>query len=707
MIRLFLVTLISLCGTVFGVNTFFESHNTEDHFKGGNAKDVLIDSEGNITLAHSSKILLENDDDDWAVNDIVVAPDGTVYVATSGKGNVYKISSDQKVESIWDDQEHSRHVFSIAVLNDGSVLAGTGGDKAGIYSFDGKKWNKIWSSDEVKYIWDIQCSKTDVIYFATGPEGKVFSVDSKGGSQKLIYDAKANNILALQLSNDGKLYAGTDTHGLVYCIDLATGKAAVAYDTGHDEVSSLALDAKGNVYFATADSAAARPGAKLVLSVESDVEKKQKEGDDKDSDADSKDKQPPATDKPEANNKPANKSAGGKKNTVFKLAPEGFVERIFAAPVVIHDIALDDNGKLYLATGIEGNLICVDIETRESVVVFDSESKHVSAIACDKGMVYVGCTDKASLLAVEPGYVAGGEFVSAVFDASQPATWGLMYLKAQYTDGISMMVRSGNTSDPEKGGWSDWNNASLTLPAVKMEVPVGRFLQYKFTMTSVEGSSPEVSEIKASYSIPNMKPLITNLDINIPPLDPKTPYNELKKYQIRWQAVDVNKDELCFDIYIKAVSQSGWVRIAKNLTENQYVWDTLNVPDGMYNVKLIASDAMSNSKSSSLTDSHISKLVLIDSTPPQVISFDLKAEGGIYNSIVEVTDELSVIENVIYSLDSDELFRAASPVDGLADSTDETFSFELDPQEPGLHFVTIKVKDIAGNTRILSQEFRK
>ena len=710
MTRLFLVTLITLCSSVLGVNTFFESHNTEENFKKGTVDNVLIDSKGTISLAYCSNELLKTDNDDWVVNDIALDGSGNAYVATSGKGNVYKIASDGKVETIWDDQDHSRHVFSLAVLSDGSLVAGTGGDKAGLFKFDGSKWKELWSDAAVKYIWDIECSKTDKLYLATGPEGKIYSIDSDGNNLKEIFDAKAKNILSLQYSAGGKLYAGTDTHGLVYCVDLGTGNTTVAYDTGHQEVSSLALDAAGYVYIATADSDGARPGAELVLSIENDVEKNGKEDskEEKASDGDDKSKQPPATKKPERQNDSKNGGgSGGKKNTVFKLSPSGFVEKIFVGPVVIHDISLGDKGQLYIATGVEGKLICLDIETRESVVTFDSESRHLSAVAFNNGRVYVGCADKAAVLAVEPEYVAQGGFDSDVFDASQPATWGMMYMQASEVAGVKMQVRSGNTSDPEKGGWADWADASLELPAVKVAVPVGRFLQYKLLLNAVDGKSPKVSEIKASYSVPNLKPVIAKLDIMIPPLDPKTPYNELKQYQVRWQAVDANKDELSFDVYIKSVTHDSWIKIAKNLKENQYVWNTLNVPDGMYNIKLVASDCLSNSESSCLIDSQISELILVDSTAPEVNLFDLKSENGIYKSIVKVSDNLSVIENVTYSLDSDDFFRAASPVDGLADSSDEAFSFELNPEETGLHFVTIKVKDIAGNTRIMSQEFNK
>ena len=702
MIRLFLVTLISLSGSAFGVNTFFMSHNSEEQFKKGKAENVLIDSQGTISLAYDSKDILEAGDDDWVVNDIAIDSDGTLYVATSGKGNIYKITSDGTSSSIWSEEGHSRHIFSLAILSDGSIVAGTGGDKAGLYKYDGSSWKEIWANDEVKYIWDIECSKTDVLYFATGPEGKIYSVDSNGGNDKEIYDAKASNILSLLLSDDGRLYAGTDTHGLVYCIDLATGNTTVAYDTGHDEVSSLEQDTDGNIYIATSDSAGARPGAKLVLSIENDVEKNAKEGEKAE---DNKDKQPPATDKPERAKPNKNGGSNGKKNTVFMLSPAGFVEMIFVGPVAIHDIALGDNGKLYLATGVEGKMICLDIETRESVVVYDSESKHISALAINDGRVYAGCADKAALVTVELDYVAEGELVSDVFDASQPATWGLMYMKASEVSGVKLAVRTGNTSDPEKGGWSDWSDAEISLPAVTMSAPVGRFLQYKLDLSVVDGATPTVSEVKASFSIPNLRPRIAKLDINIPPMDGKVPASELKKYQIRWQAVDANKDELAFDIYIKSVTQNGWIRIAKKLTESQYIWDTLNVPDGMYNIKLVASDEMSNSVSDSLTDSEISDLILIDSTAPQVNVFDLEADGGIYKTTVKVTDNLSVIESVTYSMDSDDFFRAASPVDGLADSMEETYSFELDPEDAGLHFVTIKVKDIAGNTRIISQEF--
>ena len=352
----------------------------------------------------------------------------------------------------------------------------------------------------------------------------------------MLFDSPMDNIISLHLANDGFLYAGSDTEGLVYKINLADKTALIAYDTDKQEISSITSDKQGMVYFATADTDKARPGAKLVLS--NDNKPKNTDDDKKDSETESADnktetsKRPPAT-RTRPRRRSESNGDSGNGNIVYKLSPQGYAEKIFSSPVIIHDITLSDANRLYLATGIEGNLISINLDDLSSTVVFDSESAQISAILSVNDKLYLGCADAASIAIVKPELAKSGTFTSDVFDARQPSKWGVMYIDgSELENNITVKVRTGNTSDPDNGGWSDWYKTTVSLPMVTYDIPVSRFIQYELTLTADSESSPEISEVQASFSVPNLKPEIIELTLEKPEQDQNMPLEEAKKIQV-------------------------------------------------------------------------------------------------------------------------------------------------------------------------------
>ena len=260
--------LVSVFTAVHAVQTGFEEHSTEEQFKQGEPNRVLISSQGELSLSRSSSEILAPKDDLWVVNALTKAPDGTLYIATSGQGFIYQIKPGAAPDILYGkDQEDQRHIFSLALDRQGSLLAGTGGPAGRLLRLNKKgSARELFADDEIKYIWNITIGPAGRIYLGTGPTGKVISLDPDGRNPQTLYQAKEKNILCLTLDADGILYAGGDENGLIYRIDPATKKTRIVYDTEHGELSSLVFDEKGNLYAATADAGAARPGKKLILS---------------------------------------------------------------------------------------------------------------------------------------------------------------------------------------------------------------------------------------------------------------------------------------------------------------------------------------------------------------------------------------------------------------------------------------------------------
>jgi len=95
-------------------------------------------------------------------------------------------------------------------------------------------------------------------------------------------------------------------------------------------------------------------------------------------------------------------------------------------------------------------------------------------------------------------------------------------------------------------------------------------------------------------------------------------------------------------------------------------FDTSQLPDGTYELRLVVSDAVDN-PDAALTDAKEGVEFQVDNTPPQ-IAFTTSGD----DVLVHIHDKLSPIGKVEYSADAQKWIRI-TPVDGLADSADETY----------------------------------
>src|SRR5207244_11928024 len=87
---------------------------------------------------------------------------------------------------------------------------------------------------------------------------------------------------------------------------------------------------------------------------------------------------------------------------------------------------------------------------------------------------------------------------------------------------------------------------------------------------------------------------------------------------VRWAAHDDNDDTLSYSVNIRGVNETGWKLLKDHLTDKFYSWDANTFPDGKYVVKIVASDAPSNSEQEALSDEKVSPVFEIDNTPPDI-----------------------------------------------------------------------------------------
>src|SRR6185369_3529678 len=118
--------------------------------------------------------------------------------------------------------------------------------------------------------------------------------------------------------------------------------------------------------------------------------------------------------------------------------------------------------------------------------------------------------------------------------------------------------------------------------------------------------------------------------------------------------------------------------------------DTL--PDGIYVVRLVASDAVANTVENALATEMESRPFTVDNTPPEVTVKQDGLNGGRVRVAIEAADATSTLNQAEISVDAGD-FRAIFPKDGIVDSKTESFTWQSDVLPRGEHIITCRVYD--------------
>ena len=110
--------------------------------------------------------------------------------------------------------------------------------------------NRIAGKDnvQVEHVWDVVEGKNGNLYVATGNEGKIFKIDSRG-KLSLVHQCQDSQVFCLKAASDGTIYAGTGPTGQVLRI-TPRGKVTVLARNRGEHVWSLALDPKESTIYA-------------------------------------------------------------------------------------------------------------------------------------------------------------------------------------------------------------------------------------------------------------------------------------------------------------------------------------------------------------------------------------------------------------------------------------------------------------------------
>ena len=181
---------------------------------------------------------------------------------------------------------------------------------------------------------------------------------------------------------------------------------------------------------------------------------------------------------------------------------------------------------------------------------------------------------------------------------------------------------------------------------------------------------------------------------------------------VRWAAHDDNGDDLTFSLYLRGDGERVWRLLKDEITDKAYSFDATQIPDGGYQIKVVASDAPSHTPGDALTGYKVSERFEIDTTPPVVTGLKT-AEGELdcarkpCTQPVQVTfdaeDAFSTIAHAEYSLDAG-TWKYIEPVGRLSDSKREHYELSLPADGPagkaGEHLITVRVYDRHDNVGV-------
>jgi len=566
-----------------------------------------------------------------------------------------------------------------------------------------------------------------VLYLATGLPAQVLAWD--GNTLRRLLTIDETHFSALTVGVDGAVYAGTSERGMVYRIDPACALSPIA-TLPEPSVVALATDAAGSLYIATAPS-----------------------------------------------------------GQLYRWTPAGGLTQLHSnlkrewRALVMHA------GDLYALTPEEVYRVPTDTEAAQPALLFRQRGLQLVGGGMVGERLHLASAD-GRLYALEPA--AEGVYLSPVLDAGAPARWGALRWSASLPDGarLTLQTRSGNTPEPD-ASWSAWTTAYENAEGSAILSPPAQYLQVRVHLKGAGDAAPTLHRFSVSY-MPQNRPPEVQL-IGLTPYTAvsgkhtlrwrgRDPDGDTLRYEVQiardgandWQplkngqpkpnssptadmptapdappSIDaLGLDDLPEEFREQIRQQMARVgqtrtpdapqpesdnapsRAERPDAKNQFVWDTTQLPDGVYLVRVMATDEPASPTDYATVYSPAVPMVVCN-TPPVVsirkrdvkvaddgvaeltgVAFqyfeerqDGSANGGKQASerARRAVRQSAPIVGVQYQIGDGE-WLSAEPLDGMFDSAFEPFRIRTKPLPAGEHTVRIKVFNSAGKSAAVEQK---
>ncbi len=192
-----------------------------------------------------------------------------------------------------------------------------------------------------------------------------------------------------------------------------------------------------------------------------------------------------------------------------------------------------------------------------------------------------------------------------------------------------------------------------------------------------------------SLLLRELLPVIFTPDASSTPL---TAQKDKTAVTVRWMAHDDNGDDLMFAVWYRGVGEANWRLLKDKISEKVYSFDSALLPDGSYEVRVVASDAPDHTDAEALTGERASEVFVVDTTPPEpgvltatMVRSVTKSGAGkaneyseeLIHATLEARDATSPIAHAEYSIDAGP-WQYLEPVGKVSDSLAERYDFTVD-----------------------------
>jgi hypothetical protein len=707
--------------------TFWQVATQADFLK-GEVENLSIDSDGRLVLGPANELVHETAAPFlWA---LISTADGALWAGSGNEGKVFRVGADGKASTVFDATELEAHALTPAP--GGGVFAATS-PEGKIYRIAADGTSSTFFDPDDKYIWSLATGRNGELYAATGDKGVIYKIDAEGKG-KPFYKTKATHVVALAVDREGNVLAGTESPGQVLRID-PQGKAFVLLDSSFREIRALRLDDKGLIYAAAISGRSpsesmpserptpepSRPSPVPTVSTEitavaiGDVSAPSAAG---------------------GSPSPRRESRRSPKGAVYRITPDGVSDMIWdSSEDTPYDLAIEGSAVL-IGTGGKGKIFRVAGDPGRASLVARADAQQITTFLRDaKGRTHYATSNPGKIFRLSSDRADRGTYQSEIKDAETVAAWGTLRWRATTPAGahIQLSTRSGNTSVPDDT-WSDWSAPHRNADGEQITSPKARYLQWRATLSGKD-ASPVLTSVTTAYLPRNLRPSVASITVHPPGTVFQKPFStgemEIAGYDdgagegrlpspaatatsmqqapplgrrvyqkgfqtFAWKASDENDDRMQYDAFYRREGETAWRPLRRALNDPIFVWDTTSVPDGTYLLKIVASDAPSNSPGTALTGELETTTFDIDNTPPRIEVSGIRRDGPKTVVTFTVRDEQSPVQRVEYSLDANR-WRVTYPKDGIPDSRSEPFELSIEG-EAAARSVIIRATDAMNNS---------
>ncbi|MBM3331183.1 hypothetical protein FJY68_04935 [candidate division WOR-3 bacterium] len=614
-------------------------------------ENVSIHSGGTVTL--SPALTAMPFVDVAAVWSTVGDRNGNVYVATGNRGRLYRIGRSGKPEVMLDSG--AGEVLALTADAAGIVYCGT--TPAGkVYRIRPGERPELFCSTGENYVFSLLAAPTSAsgpaaLFAATGEHGKLLRITADGKATEVFAAPQAHLTTMTWLVPGRELLVGTSPDGVVYRLSFTPGSSSpdvsVIYDTPLNEVKVIAADASGRVYIGanagsdTDDSA--RAGVYLV-------------------------------------------DRSGVRRW-FWPAPDSMV-------YAMSFVESPGPSRLLVATGNKATVYELDTLGRVSVRYRLKETQAL-CLTSPKSGLQIGTGNPGKLYQAASSYADSGFITSTPYDCTNPALFGTLVHRANVPAGTALAfeTRSGNSEKPDST-WSRWSAATPGITS-----PSRRYIQWRCRMrTSFPNLTPALRRADVHFRSANLAPVIKKLDISQPSLDDVAKGLGKPSRQVTWDATDQDSDSLSFTIFFRSETETSWLRVGRDVTDSRFELDTRSLPDGWYELKLVASDGPTEPAGTALAAERVSRPFMVDNTAPTVTGLKTGTpdpKSGLCRVSFSAQDALSTIAAARVTVNAGD-WVILEPQDRVFDSGTEAFSAEV-KLTAGANAVSVWVADAQGN----------